>query len=236
MTTTLKVATYNVHRCVSPDGREDVGRVAAVLEELGADLIALQEAEARPSRTRGGNQAEALARRLGLGLVEGPLLLEPGGHYGNALLSRLPLRLLRRHRFLRASREARGFVHAELAAPDGRVWHVIATHLDLGPRARSAQIGTLAGELATTPHPALLMGDLNEWRAWTRALAALRGAGRLLPPRPSFPSRYPVLALDRIAVRGARALEGPVVHRTPLSRRASDHLPVWAVLAAQGDG
>ena len=78
------------------------------------------------------------------------------------------------------------------------------------------------------------MGDLNEWRRWTRALNLLGRSGRLLPPRPSFPSRLPVLALDRIVARGAAVEEGPVVHRTELSRQASDHLPVWARLRAGG--
>jgi endonuclease/exonuclease/phosphatase family metal-dependent hydrolase len=225
----LKVATYNIHRCIGTDGREDVGRVAAVLQEIDAHVVGLQEAEARPSRTS-RNQAQELARRLNLELIEGPLLIEGHGHYGNALLSRLPVRLLRRNRFGRIGLEARGFLHVEVADPDGPVWHVIATHLDLGPRARSAQLRVLARELALAPHPALIMGDLNEWRGWTRALATLRGAGRLLPARPSFPSRLPLLALDRIAVRGARVETGPIVHRTELSRRASDHLPVWAKL------
>jgi endonuclease/exonuclease/phosphatase family metal-dependent hydrolase len=230
---TLKVATYNVHRCVGTDGREDVGRVAAVLAELDADLVALQEVESRPSRTR-LRQGEDLARRTGRELLEGPLLFEGAGQYGNAILSRFPLAALRRHRFPRAGREARGFMRAELADGDGRAWHVIATHLDLAPRARSGQLGILAAELLLAPFPAVLMGDLNEWRRWTRALNLLGRSGRLLPPRPSFPSRLPVLALDRIVARGAAVEEGPVVHRTELSRQASDHLPVWARLRASG--
>lgn len=229
---TLTVATYNIHRSIGTDGREDVGRIAAVIEELDADILAIQEAEARPSRT-GGNQAEELARRLNMELIEGPLLFEGNGHYGNALLSRLPLQPLRRHRFPRMGREARGFIHAE-GLVEGQPWHVIATHLDLSGRARSAQLNQLAGELMHAPYPSLLMGDLNEWRKWTRALASLRSVGTLLPPLPSFPSRYPVFPLDRIIVRGARVLDGPSVHRTALSRRASDHLPVRARLTAGG--
>ena len=168
----LKVATYNIHRCIGTDGREDVGRVAAVLQEIDAQVVGLQEAEARPSRTS-RNQAQELARRLNFELIEGPLLIEGHGHYGNALLSRLPVRLLRRSRFGRIGLQARGFLHVEVADPDGPVWHVIATHLDLGPRARSAQLRVLARELGLVPHPALIMGDLNEWRGWTRALACL---------------------------------------------------------------
>ena len=39
----LRVATYNVHACVGRDGRHDPDRVATVIEELNADVVALQE-------------------------------------------------------------------------------------------------------------------------------------------------------------------------------------------------
>ena len=39
----LRVATYNVHACVGTDGRHDPDRVASVITELDADIVALQE-------------------------------------------------------------------------------------------------------------------------------------------------------------------------------------------------
>ena len=134
---TLKVATYNVHRCVGTDGREDAGRVAAVLAELDADVVVLQEVESRPSRTR-LRQGEDLARRTGRELLEGPLLFEGAGQYGNAILSRFPLAALRRHRFPRAGREARGFMRAELVDGDGLPLAPagLSTRPDRGPGCR----------------------------------------------------------------------------------------------------
>jgi endonuclease/exonuclease/phosphatase family metal-dependent hydrolase len=225
----LRVATYNIHRCVGVDGKMDVGRVAAVIQELGADVVALQEVESRPSRSE-LNQAEVLARRLGMELAEGPLMLEDGGHYGNAVLSLCPLTIMRRRRFPRSGHEPRGFLHVVAQTKSGVAWHVLATHLSLGPVVRGAQLTSIAHELSFAPAPAVMMGDLNEWRGWTRGLGNLRRVATLLSTQPSFPSRYPVLRLDRIALRGARALAPGKAHRTRLSRVASDHLPIVAEL------
>src|SRR5262249_20267593 len=124
----MRVATYNVHSCIGVDGRMDVGRVAGVLAELDADVVGLQEGDSRASRGR-GNQGEELARRLAMELAEGPLLVEDAGHFGNALLSRYPITVMRRRRFARTGREPRGFLHAVVRAEADTVWHVLATHL-----------------------------------------------------------------------------------------------------------
>jgi endonuclease/exonuclease/phosphatase family metal-dependent hydrolase len=82
---------------------------------------------------------------------------------------------------------------------------------------------------AHTPMPTLLMGDLNEWRPGVpSSLVALEGVfGPLAGGAPSFPSRLPFLALDRIL--GTRGIvSGVEAHSTPLARLASDHLPLKA--------
>jgi endonuclease/exonuclease/phosphatase family metal-dependent hydrolase len=107
---------------------------------------------------------------------------------------------------------------------------VIATHLSLVDRTRRRQVGSLLGhpELAVSG-PAILMGDMNAWRNCqaTRALdAELRSQDDPKWPA-SFPSSKPMLALDRIYVRGAH-LHEVWSHDTEASRTASDHLPVIA--------
>jgi endonuclease/exonuclease/phosphatase family metal-dependent hydrolase len=78
--------------------------------------------------------------------------------------------------------------------------------------------------------PTVLMGDTNEWRTAAGCLAELDGAYRIAPTGPSFHSRRPVAALDRIIVDKQLRIEAAGVHHSAAAQKASDHLPVWARL------
>lgn len=201
---------------------------------MQADIVGLQEVDSRPSRSAAA-QAVELARRLSCELVEGPLLREGDGHYGNALLTRWPVQPLRQELLPLWRGEPRGFIHAATQVPGIGEWHVLVTHLSVGNVSRRRQLVAMAGELAATPPPAVLLADLNEWNGWARGLAGLGRAATLLRSPPSFPSRRPMLRLDRIAVRSCIASREAWVHRSALAALASDHLPVLAELAASRD-
>src|SRR4030095_10575721 len=81
---TLTVASYNIHKGQGLDGRVDLMRIAAVIEELDADLVGVQEIF-RP-------QAEMLSARLGMEMHMGVTHTRVEGPYGNAVLTRLPSR------------------------------------------------------------------------------------------------------------------------------------------------
>jgi hypothetical protein len=83
----LRLVSYNIHAAVGTDGRRDIDRIAAVIQEIDPDIIALQEVESR--RARGGiDQARLIASALDMSLVEGPILEDGHGWYGNAILSK----------------------------------------------------------------------------------------------------------------------------------------------------
>jgi endonuclease/exonuclease/phosphatase family metal-dependent hydrolase len=111
----LHLATYNIHSCVGGDGRYDPNRIVWVLKELNADVIALQEVDAREHR--GLELLDHLAEETGLQAVPGPTLLRHTGHYGNALLSRLHIRDVRRLDLSFLNHEPRGAIDA------GLEWH-----------------------------------------------------------------------------------------------------------------
>jgi len=229
----LTVATYNVHRCVGRDGRRDTERVLGVLRELDADVVALQELQWQPAAAL--DLLADFARELSCAGIAGPTLLEHSGHYGNAVLTRLPVRTVRRVDLSVAGREARGALDLMLDAPRGAL-RVIATHLGLAPAERRRQVRDILALLAPVrPEPVVLMGDLNEWFLWGRTLRWLRAHFGRVPALATFPARHPIFALDRIWVepRGLRA--DLAVHSTPLARRASDHLPLRMTLAWQGE-
>jgi endonuclease/exonuclease/phosphatase family metal-dependent hydrolase len=225
----LTVASYNIHKCVGVDNRFDPGRIAAVIAELEADVVALQEVDRRFGQRTGLLNAAALERRTGLTMLH--VSDTPGGHgwHGNAILVR-QARLIRLRRMHLPGAEARGALVAELQLPAGRV-RVVAAHLGLLRRHRAMQAEALLEAIRHgSPMPTLLMGDLNEWRPGIpSSLVPLESLfGPLDPGEPSFPSRLPFLALDRILAHPRAMLAGVEAHASPLARLASDHLPLRA--------
>jgi len=222
-------ASYNVHKCVGVDNRFDPGRIAAVIAELDADVLALQEVDRRFGQRTGLLNTAALEGRTGLTLLH--VSDTPGGHgwHGNALLVRQG-RLIRMRRISLPGAEPRGALMAELQLPAGRL-RVVATHLGLLRRHRALQAQALLDAINQgSPMPTLLMGDLNEWRPGVpSSLLALEPMfGPLGVGEPSFPSRLPFLALDRILASPREMVSAAAAHASPLARLASDHLPLRA--------
>ena len=226
----LVAASYNVHRCIGADKRFDPGRVAAVIEELNADIVALQEADRRFGHRAGLLELGELERRTGLSLI--PVSPVQGGHgwRGNALLVRGG-KATHVRRLALPGAEPRGALIVELAMPAGDL-RVIATHLGLLRRHRALQTAAILAALHdAAPMPTVLLGDLNEWRTGVKSsLARLEPLfGPFLHPhQPSFPARLPFLALDQILGHPRGLVLPPQVHDSPLARIASDHLPLRA--------
>jgi endonuclease/exonuclease/phosphatase family metal-dependent hydrolase len=171
---------------------------------------------------------DILSKEAGYEAVPGPTIKRSEGHYGNVLLTRWPVLQKREIDLSFSYREPRGAIEAILAVHELRV-RVIMTHLGLGGAERRYQIGRMVDLLGVSPAPlTVLLGDINEWLPVSRGLRQIhRTLGKPKAPL-SFPSRRPLLALDRIWVRPNRALRRIWVHKTKLSRVASDHLPVAA--------
>lgn len=228
--TGLRVATWNVHRWTGSDRRRDPERATGVIQALDVDLIALQEVDPPEPGT---DIAQWLAGRTGMFATAGPTLVDDHGDYGNVLLSRLPLRRVRRHDLApsRVAWEPRGVLDVDVAWRSRRL-RVLCTHLGLRGRERSRQVGMLRDLVDGGPGEAdLLLGDMNEWVPFHPRLLRLRRAFRRAPLRRTFPSRAPLFPLDRAflsprwLVRSVRAVRE---HGAPL---ASDHLPLRLVLA-----
>ncbi|TRL37053.1 endonuclease/exonuclease/phosphatase family protein [Rhizobium straminoryzae] len=228
----LLVASYNVHKCVGVDGRFDPGRIAQVIREIGPDLLALQEADTRFGERRGLLDLAWVERETGLQPVPLSGVAKAHGWHGNVLFFRQGA-VRDVHQVKLPGLEPRGALITELDMQDGRMLRVIAAHLGLLNRSRQQQARMILDILSGRGDaPTLLMGDLNEWRLGDRsALHSLAPMFRGMPPAvPSFPSRLPVLALDRIISNRPGLLGEVKVHDTALARVASDHLPIKARL------
>lgn len=226
----MVLATYNIHRCIGLDGRLDAERITAVLRELRADVIALQEVESE--REGGLGLIDRFAHATNTTGIAGSTILKENAHYGNALLTRYPVRALTQLDLSVARHEPRGALDVQLAGPDGKILRVIATHLGLLPGERRLQARRLLERLTqeSTNDTSILMGDLNEWFLWGRPLRLLHRHFTKTPALATFPTRFPVFALDRIWVHPRAKLHSLALHRSALSRVASDHFPLRAVV------
>lgn len=225
----LSVASYNIHKGIGADRRRDLARTAAVIAEIGADILALQEADTRFGTRQGLLDLAALKRELGL--IPVPVAGNGVAHgwHGNLLLVRGAL-IEQVHQLVLPGFEPRGALMTDLVIK-GQPLRVIAAHLGLLPGSRAAQTRALLDKISgMDARPTLLMGDLNEWRTGGAALGNLAQHFNLSPMVHSFPARYPMLALDRLMICAKGELHDIATHDTALARAASDHLPIKARL------
>ena len=220
-------ASYNIHKCVGTDRKFDPDRIEAVIEEIGADVIAIQEADRRFGDRSALLDLGSIHRRTGL--VPVPVSNGHKGHgwHGNLLMVRQGS-VSRMRQIRLPGHEPRGALVADLELPSGPV-RVVAAHLGLLRQARLIQVAALvAAARDGTDRPIVLMGDMNEWRAHRRSalLGLAPGFGPIGNAVPSFPAYFPMLALDRILARPHTIIEGVEAHDTPVARKASDHLPI----------
>lgn len=223
----IRIASYNIRKAKGIDCRHDPGRILQVINGLGADLVALQEADFRlgarmPAIPRDLITQETDFELLPLGHAEGSL-----GWHGNAVLVRKSLQVQGYRRIRLPGLEPRGAVIVEIDI--GVPVSLVATHLGLLRRHRRHQLAALRAEVRDTTR-CVILGDLNEWSR-KRGLEPLAGQFITHAPGASFHARRPVAALDRIALSDGLALQQAGVERSPLARKASDHLPVWADIA-----
>ena len=222
----MRVVTYNVHKCRGMDGRTSATRIAEVLEELEADVIALQEVM--------GHQAEAIAAHLKMDFALGENRKHRGFAYGNMVLSRHPIRTTRNYDLSVHGREERGCLRADVEVDDA-VLHVFNVHLGTAFIERRLQGRKLVAPAllndAELERPRIVMGDFNEWtqglatRLLRQHLESVDVRMHLQRSR-TYPGVLPFLHLDHIYYDRALELERLVLCRTRKALVASDHLPL----------
>ena len=237
----VTLATYNVRRCLGTDRLLSPERIAQVIEDCKADIIALQEIDVGRLRSGGIDQADVIAKQLGFSSHFHPALRIADEQYGDAVLTRCPSRLVKVG-FLPAPghlwmSEPRGAIWVE-AMIDGIRFQVINTHFGLSRRERRAQAAALLGDnwAERCRPPYAVVGDLNSlpggavYRSFAARLSDAHRAGAGGKPTPTFPSRRPTLRIDHIFVSDDIEVASAKVMRSDLTRIASDHLPLIAHL------
>jgi endonuclease/exonuclease/phosphatase family metal-dependent hydrolase len=199
----LRIARWNIHRCIGRDGVLSRERCAAVLQELDADVVALQEVESRPGHPH--DVPAFLARETGSQAIVGATMMRDDTHYGNALLTRLSPPAARHHDISVPGREPRAALDVGFATGNCRV-QLVATHLGLRPAERRIQVQQLVPVLNVDNRDlVVLLGDLNEWFLRGRPLRLLR---RVFPDSPH-------LAAGRRGRRCYRSIVSGYIHAGP---------------------
>jgi endonuclease/exonuclease/phosphatase family metal-dependent hydrolase len=234
-----RIVTYNVHRCVGNDRRLDVGRVADVLAALEPDIVALQELDVGRARTGHVDQAHEIARRLDMACHFNAALTVEEEQYGDAILTCFPERMVKVGPLPGygpiPQLEPRGALWVEVEI-DGAPVQIVNTHLGLVPREQQIQAAHLAGP-AWLQHPQcqgpkILLGDFNAtatsvvYRTFLQGLSPARGLAKTKTPTATFPSPLPVLRIDHLFVSPEIQVRDVFAPFEPLTRVASDHLPL----------
>ena len=239
----FRLLTYNVHGCRGTDGQMSPMRITEVIAATGADVVALQEVDFNRRRSGYMHQAEVIAAQLSMDFRFHPAWHLADEELGDAVLSRLPLRLVRAGALPTQSRwksERRGAVWV-FVEDNGCPVALVNTHLALNRRDRLAQTDALFGPdwlgHAQCGPRLVLCGDFNARpgsRVHRRVLEHLRDVHADMAERRerrTFPTRYPLASLDHVFLSAEFSVRHVEVVRTPLTRVASDHYPLLVELS-----
>ncbi len=236
---TIRIMTYNVHSCIGMDGKISPQRIARVIRRHQPDIVALQELDMGRKRTGEVNQPHLIAQELEMIYHFHPSVVVDEERYGNCVLSRYPMELIRAGRLP-------GIIKNPLVEPRGVIWAVINiagtkinffnTHLGLFPREGIHQTkALLGGEWVTHPvclGPVILCGDFNALpssqlcRNIKEVLRDSQGELDNHSPKATWLSHYPIGRIDHVFVGPEIEVTHVEVSRTDLDKIASDHLPL----------
>jgi endonuclease/exonuclease/phosphatase family metal-dependent hydrolase len=242
-TGSIRIATYNIHKCRGIDRRIRPTRILEVIGQLDADVIAIQEILNVVSDEPELGQARYLAENLnGYFWCFGENRVLRGGQYGNMTLSRYPIRFCHNYDVTWKRRERRGCLRSDILA-GSLLMHIFNVHLGTSFLERRHQGRRLLSsdilQHEDLRGPKIVAGDFNEW---TRGLASrLMGDAfqtidlkKFLRYRRTYPGVIPFLHLDHVYFDHWVQLQSFRLHRSREALIASDHLPIVADFTIDG--
>ena len=235
----LRVMTYNVHSCIGMDGNISPERIARVINQYAPDVILLQELDVGRNRTEGVDQAQHIADILAMDCHFHPAMHYAEEKYGNAILTHLPMRIVKTGILPRlkgkTNSEFRGALWVAVEVDDKEV-QFINTHLGLQRRERMQQVDMLLGTewLANglCKNPVILGGDFNALpsskvcKKLNNYLHDAQSTMKDHKPIGTFYRKYPKVCIDHIYLSSNIDVLDIQVPRTKMVQVASDHLPL----------
>jgi endonuclease/exonuclease/phosphatase family metal-dependent hydrolase len=240
----VRVMSYNTHGCRGLDGRVAPERIARIIAHYEPDIVGLQELDVGRMRSGGVDQAQVIGALLNMRYHFHPSYHIEEERYGSAVLSRLPLRLIKAGALpYTIGREPRGALWVEVELGRSRVIQFITTHFGLSGVERCKQAEELLGaqwiQSVHCTHPVVLCGDfnfLNSSAPYRMVAAHLSDASRAVKKeeQPKVGSYMGVAMVDYIFHSRELRVERVFVANNRLVRAASDHYPLCADLLCAG--
>lgn len=230
MTDTLRIASYNIRKAVGLDYRRDPMRVLGIINELDADIVAVQEVDKRLGDRPGVFDRKRLEEESDFVVADLAQNEVSLGWHGNAVLIRRDLTIHEVGHIDLPGLEPRGAVRVDVSRDDKHV-AIVGTHLGLLRPYRRRQLETIRAHLEmheTTR--TLIAGDFNEWSEGV-GFEPIEADYDIVSPGLSFHAARPMASLDKFALGPGLALADAGVEEGPSARVASDHLPIWADIA-----
>lgn len=234
---TIRVMTYNIHHGEGLDGKVDIERIARVIRDARADIVALQEVDRGVERTKKIDIMTMLADQTGMTYAFGRNIDYQGGEYGNGILTRFPI-LEEKNFHYRMIREGeqRGLLQLVLEA-QGEEFVFMNTHIDYrgDDTERVMNVGEIrSAAKAHGARPVIACGDFNDTPE-SRTVSLLKedffdawevgGTG----PGLTYPADTAKKRIDYVFVSKTK---GPVsgtlrvLSARVIQTHASDHLPL----------
>ena len=233
----IQVITLNMHKGLSTfHANSTIYRTRQKMRQLHPDLVFIQEVQQEHrGRVQRFHQwpthelTDFLAEGFWPDWHYGKNAEYRQGHHGNAILSQYTLTKGRNYDISAYRFESRGLLHSTLKlAPNQPRIHCFCVHLALFERGRERQLKEIISYIdqLTQGLPCIVAGDFNDWRnrfsqpmheaGFKEVFETLTGS-----PARTFPSRMPILTMDRIYVRGFKVLGAEVLYEW---EGLSDHL------------
>lgn len=230
----VSILTYNIYHGEDANGNSNLDAVAAIINSLKPDLVALQEVDNKTTRAKGLDLTAELSKRTSMEGIFGKAMDYAGGGYGEAVLSRLPIVQTTNNPLPHTPEaEPRAALEIHVRLPNGEKLVFVGTHLDhvRDQKNRLMQAGWIRELYKDYNLPIILAGDMNAvpdsdpinilTQNWSYVCRD--------DPRPTSPSVSPRRKIDYIMYRPEnrwRVVETRVIDE----KAASDHCPVFAIL------
>jgi endonuclease/exonuclease/phosphatase family metal-dependent hydrolase len=241
----IRIVTYNIHKGRGLDRRVRIARIAKILREINADVIALQEVLSMEGPRREDHQARFIAEELGHHYHIGENRRMRGGAYGNVTLSRFPISFACNYDLTQHGREERGCLRTDIQLGYRQTLHIYNLHLGTAYTERRYQAHRLVDHEILKGKDLrgarIILGDFNEWIAGlaSRLLHSHFQSVRIRPlfgRSRSYPGVLPFMHLDHIYFNGHLELERVESLRNLRTLIASDHLPIVADFRLKVEG